>query len=401
MKSRGSWIWNDERNEEFLDFHGGFGSNPLGHNHPELVDIMSKVPIEYIANKPANGDFYTHALESFVTTFQKAMIPHQYDTAPLFFIDGGAAANDNAIKVAQDYRVQRANGREDCTQIMHLHNAFHGRSGYTLSVTNTDPHKVKRFARFTDWPRVDVEQSDEGILSEVNQRFKEAQGRVAGLLVEPIQGEGGDHHLSEHLLLGLQTLCRKWDSLLIMDEVQTGFFTTGRRWCFEHFHGLEPDVVSFGKKSQQCGIFTHPRISENLIREGSEDGGCIVTSGRISSTWSGNLVDMIRSTHIMEIILRNALQENAVQRGIEWLNGMRMVAEYKPSITNIRGKGLFMAFDVESTEQRDRVIEELYEKKRMLALGSGHRTVRFRPNLAVSPGEVQGCIDRIATLESL
>lgn len=403
QKSKGSWLVDNESGTRYLDFNGGCGSNPLGWNHPKLVEEMSKVDVSLLSNKPANGDFYTKELAEFVESFKTNVVPSEYDH--LFFVDGGALAVENTFKVAMDWKSQKVG--KDATDILHLQHAFHGRSGYTMSVTNTDPHKVKRFPKF-DWPRVPNPPAlhathaigtimsdnvtctqDYMDLHSLNTFSKIIHKRgadnIAALIIEPIQCEGGDRYFTKTYLQGLQTLCAKHDILFIVDEVQTGFFTTGKPWCFQHYD-LKPDLVSFGKKTQQCGIFGGNRVNE--IKE-----NCFNVSGRLNSTWSGNLTDMIRSTKITGIVLEDQLAENATKMGDRWAANLK--SHENRVIDNVRNLGLLMAFDCETTKDRDEFVDVLYKKYNLLALTSGTNTVRFRPHLAVKEQDIDTCVERI------
>jgi len=399
-KSTSSWLWNETERQPYLDFHCGYGSNPLGHNHPALRERMGQSVEETASayNKIACGDFYTKPLIDFVETFQQDMIPKDMQPAPLFFIDGGAAANDNAIKVAQDYKVQRTSNAR-ATKIAYLTKAFHGRSPGSMSLTNTDPNKTARFAKFNGWPRIPTSDGslagDQRLLNELEDTLTNGGGEVAAVAVECIQGEGGDNHLNESVLKSIQMLCNAYDALFWVDEVQTGFYTTGLPWCFQHF-GLSPDIVTFGKKSQQCGMWGGPKIAE--FKE-----GCMHQSGRLSSTWSGNLLDMVRSTHIMHIISDERLPLNVVDRGNQFLERMKIIAAKHPQhVSNVRGRGLMIAFDACDRAQRDTIVTDLYKERQLIGLASGERSVRFRPHLAVTEDEMDSCLTRVEkTLKSL
>jgi L-lysine 6-transaminase len=397
-KSIGSLLYCGNR--YILDFHGGYGSNPLGWNHRKLTKKMSSIDISYFVNKPANSDFQTKQYINFQKNF-KTILPNNYPH--LFFIDGGALAVENAIKVAMDWKYQKNKKYLEIStnefnkfsdiekkkffnnvkpkselQIMHLENSFHGRSGYTLSLTNTDNNKIKRFSKF-NWPRIPI--SKEYIMLNHIKNFFNVNNNIAGFIIEPIQCEGGDHYFSKDFLLNIQKLCNDYDILFIIDEVQTGFFTTGQTWCFQHYN-LQPDIVSFGKKSQQCGIFANEKISEFT-------DNCFDTPGRINSTWGGNLVDMIRSNIILDIIKDDNLQQNALDRGNQWYN--EMIQLNLKNISNIRNLGLIMAFDCPN---RDNVLKNL-EKEGLLTLYCGKNTIRLRPNLAVSEYEITNCVNII------
>ena len=392
QKSQNSFLYDIHTNEEYLDFHGGFGSNPIGWNHPKLTKHFSSgLWNKHFLNKPANCDFYTQEYIEFIDKFQTTIIPKNYPH--LFFIDGGALAVENALKIAMDWKYQKNGDNNEDLSIAHFTKAFHGRSGYTMSLTNTEPHKTKNFTKF-NWPRFlpsiktgtlpqNQEVYDEFAIGEVEKYFKEHHKSIAGLIIEPIQCEGGDRHFTKYFLQNLQRLCNEHDVLFILDEVQTGFYTTGKTWCFQHYD-LEPDLVCFGKKSQQCGVFGGKRLDEI-------QNHCFNTSGRLGSTWGGNHIDMIRSSKIIDIIKEDNLELNATERGNQWSDEMKMIQSNK--IKNIRNLGLIMSFDCESTEKRNQLLDIL-KKNKLLALGAGENTIRMRPNLAVSKTDISNCVQK-------
>ena len=293
-----------------------------------------------------------------------------------------------------DWKYQKNGDNNEDLSIAHFTKAFHGRSGYTMSLTNTEPHKTKNFTKF-NWPRFlpsiktgtppqNQKVYDEFAIGEVEKYFKEHHKSIAGLIIEPIQCEGGDRHFTKYFLQNLQRLCNEHDVLFILDEVQTGFYTTGKTWCFQHYD-LEPDLVCFGKKSQQCGVFGGKRLDEI-------QNHCFNTSGRLGSTWGGNHIDMIRSSKIIDIIKEDNLELNATERGNQWSDEMKMIQSNK--IKNIRNLGLIMSFDCESTEKRNQLLDIL-KKNKLLALGAGENTIRMRPNLAVSKTDISKCVQKI------
>ncbi len=391
-KSHDSFLYSNY-NEKFLDFHGGFGSNPIGWNHPKLLKhFKDNIDTHIFINKLANCDFYTQEYIDFINKFKNQVIPETYPYC--FFIDGGALSVENALKIAMDWKCQKNGDKNEKLSIAHFQKAFHGRSGYTMSLTNTEQHKVKNFTKF-NWPRFlsspkmglsDENQKvyDDFAIDEIEKYMKDNKKQVAGMIIEPVQCEGGDRHFTKYFLQNLQRICNQNDILFIVDEVQTGFYTTGKPWCFQHYD-LEPDLVSFGKKTQQCGVFGGKRLSEL-------ESHCFNTSGRLGSTWGGNHIDMIRSSKIIDIIKEDNLENNAIERGNQWLNNMKMIKSNE--IDNIRNIGLLMSFDMKTTEIRNKFLDIL-KKNKLLCLGAGDKTIRMRPNLAVSSEEIKECINKI------
>jgi L-lysine 6-transaminase len=332
--------------KEILDFYSYFASLPIGHNHPRLTedeDFQRELRLAAMAN-PANSDIYSTTYAGFVQTFAQIAKPEAFKY--LFFVAGGALAVENALKTAFDWKVRRnrAAGRGDLgTKILHFREAFHGRSGYTMSLTNTDPVKTEAYPKF-DWPRVinpklefpvtptglaRVIEVENQSVREIEAAFRKHPHDIAAIIIEPIQGEGGDNHFRGAFLRKLRELADQNEALLIFDEVQTGLGITGKLWAFEHFD-VTPDIVAFGKKTQVCGIMVTDRIDnvpDNVFH----------TPSRINSTWGGNLVDMVRGAKYLEIIRDEDLVANAAARGEELLDGLQRLCTSYPAITNVRG----------------------------------------------------------------
>ena len=388
-KSRGAHLVDASTKRTLLDFYGFYGSLPVGFNHPHFDRPEVQRDLLLAARtKVANSDVYSTCYAEFVRTFHRvAGLP------PLehyFFIDGGTLAVENALKAAMDWKVRKnlaASRGERGTEILHFEKAFHGRSGYTLSLTNTDPRKTDYFAKF-NWPRVPAPSIDFGlpeeqrkedararearVLAEI-QRIVEIRGHdIAAIIVEPIQGEGGDNHFRGEWLRSLRSICDEHEILLIFDEVQTGLGITGKTWCCEHF-GVVPDLLAFGKKVQICGVMAGPRLDEVA-------DNCFRLPSRINSTWGGNLVDMVRSTHYLRIIERERLVENARSMGQKLLQELRQLSAEEPMIRAVRGRGLMTAFDLPDRATRDAFYRGLFEIG-LLAVRCGERSIRFRPAL--------------------
>ena len=402
--SHGSWIVDRTTGVEHLDLFSFYASNALGMNHPAFDDPDVRARLLRTAiHKPSNSDVYTAPMVAFVDTFERVL---GVDHLPwLFLIEGGALAVENACKAAFDWksRHNEAAGRDPAlgTRILHLEHAFHGRSGYTMSMSNTDPRKVARFPKF-DWPRIpspairfpeeahrdEVRAAEDASLAAARAAFEAHPHDIAGVLVEPIQSEGGDRHLSGRYLRALQDLAHEHDALFLVDEVQTGVGYTGRRWAFEHFD-LTPDLLAFGKKTHVCGVMGGGRIdevSDHVWR----------TSSRINSTFGGNLTDMTRATVMLEVIERDGLIAAAADTG-EWLHEhLTALAADHPMVTNVRGRGLLRAVDLPDTATRNDVIARLLRDHRVLALGCGPRTLRLRPTMTATRDDLTVGLEAIA-----
>src|SRR5690349_14481431 len=335
-RSHGSWLFDSKSGGEYLDCFTCFASWPIGYSHPGMKEPRFVAELlKAASNNPSNADLYTTQMAEFVETFARDVTPPGYPYH--FWISGGALAVENAMKAAFDWKARKIGldkiGDDGASLvILHFKQAFHGRSGYTLSTTNTQPDKTALFPKFA-WPRVhnpaivfdlegrianDVEAEERRSLAEIDAAFAEYKGRIAAILIEPMQSEGGDNHFRPQFLAALRRIADEREALLIFDEVQTGFFGTGKPWYWQHT-GVAPDLVAFGKKTQVCGFYSNKRIDEvedNVFHKVS----------RINSTWGGNLTDMVRSRRLIEIIRDEKLADNVAKIGPRFVQGLRDLA---------------------------------------------------------------------------
>ncbi len=407
-RSEGVYLYDKRTGRRFLDFFGFYATSVLGMNHPKMTadEAFLKRLQEAALNKVTNSDVYTEHMAHFVQTFERVGIPSHLPYA--FFIDGGALAVENALKAAFDWKVkknfQRGYRFERGHQVIHFDQAFHGRSGYTLSLTNTaDPRKTAYFPKF-NWPRVlnpkaNVPLTDENLerieaqeqlaIRQIKNYFHMYPDDIAAIIIEPIQGEGGDNHFRPQFLEALRQLADENEALLIFDEVQTGVGATGTFWAYQGL-GVRPDILAFGKKTQVCGILAGKRLDEvpdNVFHE----------SSRINSTWGGNLVDMVRFDKILEIIEEDHLVEHAARVGKHLLHRLEELASLHPSVTNPRGRGLFCAFDLPSEAFREEVRQKAYDRG-LIILGSGVQSIRFRSPLIITEKEIDEGIDILSSI---
>ncbi|MGD8667889.1 MAG: L-lysine 6-transaminase [Desulfobacterales bacterium] len=395
-RSHGSRIVDQRDGTEYLDLYSMYASQAIGYNHPRMLEISDELA-RAAAQKPICSDIYTEQMARFMQVFARVAMPAYLPHA--FFIEGGALAVENALKAAFDWktRLNLASGKDDlhADMIIHFKEAFHGRSGYTLSLTNTyNPDKTRYFPKF-DWPRIDnpklrfpvdaaevqrVSEIEGQALEQVKQAIYQHGDRIAGLIIEPIQSEGGDNHFRPEFMLALRQLCSENRIIFILDEVQTGIGLTGRFWAHEH-HDVQPDIISFGKKTQVCGMLAGPimdEVPDNVFQR----------SMRIGSTFGGNLVDMVRCQRILEIIESERLVEAAEQQGAYLLAKLLdLQSHFADTLSNVRGQGLLCAFDLPDPEFRRRFAERCV-RARVLVVGCGPRSIRFRPHLNISTAEI-------------
>ncbi|MDI6804729.1 MAG: L-lysine 6-transaminase [Bacteroidota bacterium] len=396
QKSHGSFIVDSITGKEYLDFFTFVASVPIGMNHPkmktpEFLEKLTSVAI----NKPSLSDIYPAEQAEFVETFSRIAMPNYFPHA--FFIEGGALGIENALKAAFDWKIRKnflkGYKKEKGTQVIHFKQAFHGRTGYTMSLTNTEPVKIDLYPKFK-WPRIEnpkikfplneenlkaAIQAEQLAMNQIKDAIKNNPDDIAAIIIEPIQGEGGDNHFRKEFFVELRRIADENNIMLIFDEVQVGVGLTGKMWAHQHF--VQPDMIAFGKKTQVCGFLCGKRIDEihdNVFN----------VSSRLNSTWGGNIVDMVRAQKYLEIIEEEKLVDNARVMGEYLLKQLHNLQNEFPSVvSNARGLGLFCAFDLNTPDERNRLKNSCYDKG-LIILGCGEKSMRFRPPLNISKNEV-------------
>ena len=410
-RSHGAYLVDQVTGREYLDFFTFFASAPVGHNHPKMHDssFIEELTASSLS-KPSSSDFYTTYMAEFVDTFGRVAMPASMQH--LFLVSGGALAVENALKAAFDWKyrknfegIAKGNLMVDGlgSKIIHFQQAFHGRTGYTLSLTNTaDPRKYMYFPKF-DWPRVtnpklrfpvtdevmaDVKLQEEIAIAQIEAAVAQYPGDIAALIIEPIQGEGGDNHFRPEFFVELRRLADEHEFLFIVDEVQSGMGITGKMWAMDHM-GVEPDIIAFGKKSQICGIIAGSRMQEveNHVFE---------ESSRINSTFGGNLTDMVRARRYLQIIEEDGLVEHTAKMGEKMLGLLRDVAgESNGLMSNVRGRGMMIAFDMPTPAKRDALLVTLMHNG-LFALACGTHSIRFRGMLDTPEDVIDKAVEIVA-----
>lgn len=405
-KSHGSYIADRLTGKEYLDMFSMFASASVGYNHPyilEKANWLGKMAIY----KPTLSDVYLQEYADFMDVFSRVAIPKELPYC--FFVEGGALAVENALKTAFDWKTRKnwqKNIDKEAGLVIHFKQSFHGRSGYTLSLTNTsDPRKHQYFPKF-DWPRItnpklnfpitedNLEETikhEQLALLHIQEAILSNPDEVACVIIEPIQAEGGDNHFRNEFFTELRKICDENEILLILDEVQTGIGMTGKMWAFQHLD-IIPDVITFGKKTQVCGILANKEkldeVEHHVFKE----------SSRINSTFGGNFIDMLRFQLVLEIIENENLVENSRIVGEFLLNGlMQLEQKYPDHISSARGKGLMCAFDLKDGESREWLRSKLYDEG-IIILTCGDQSLRFRPHLNVTKEEIQIILDKINSI---
>jgi L-lysine 6-transaminase len=402
-RSEGVYIYDSKSNRRLLDFFSFVASMPLGLNHPRLTTPEFMEKLAYVAvNKPTNSDVYTIEMAEFLEVFARVAIPDYLPHA--FFIEGGALGVENALKAAFDWKIRKnfkkGYKEERGKQVIHFRHSFHGRSGYTLSLTNTDPVKTDYFPKF-NWPRIDepairfplndqnlhlVQAAERHALDQIKDAIQKNTDDIAAIILEPIQGEGGDNHFRKEFFVELRRIADENDIMLIFDEVQTGIGLTGKMWAHQHF--VKPDMISFGKKMQVCGFLCSKRIDEvpdNVFK----------VSSRLNSTWGGSLVDMVRAQRYLEVIEEDRLVDNAKVTGEHLYVRLHEVqSEFPSMVSNVRGRGLLCAFDLRTGAERNDLRGKAFQRG-LVILGCGEKSLRFRPPLTITAAEIDEGVEML------
>ena len=393
-KSHGSWLVDARNGREYLDLFSMFASMPIGYNHPYMMENKDRLTHAAL-NKVTNSDVYSTEMAEFVETVARIAQPDYLPYA--FYVEGGTLAVENALKVSFDWKVRKnlaAGKGAKGGKVLHFKDCFHGRSGYTMSLTDSpDPRKTLYFPKF-DWPRVlnpkitfpldeaAVAEAEIQSITEIKAAIHANPDDIAALIIEPIQGEGGDNHFREEFFRALRTICDENEILFIYDEIQTGIGLTGKMWAHQHYsEDCRPDIISFGKKTQICGIFVSDRVDDvenNVFHE----------SSRLNSTFGGNIADMVRFTLYLEVIEKEGLVQIAAENGEYVLDKLQALQKkYGDVVSNSRGMGHFCAFDLPNGDILNNLLS-LIADEGALMLGCGTHSIRFRPHLNISQDEI-------------
>ncbi len=363
-RSHGSYVCDRKSGKHFLDLFSMFSSLPLGYNH-EIFDEGFDEKIKYLSRlRMCNNLFHSDELEAFESKLKGISFNPNFH-----FCSTGALAVESAIKCGYEY------SKEPKSIVVGLENSFHGINSWGFITDPEMPSVKNRVINYprNDWVNLCVDKTPEYV--------DENSNRISSVIVEPIQSTAGDIHLDVGKLKDIQNVCKKKDICFIVDEIQTGFGSTGEYW-YSSKVGLEPDILVFGKKAQICGIMTNDKYSLAITSE----------FRKLEVTFDGDLIDAVRSQYIIEAIEKFSLLDKVKK------NEDTLRSELSGMFENYRSAGHLIAFDFGSKKERDNFVSNAYENH-LLVNPTGEKSVRLRPNLAFSGNELDELLLRIRKIK--
>lgn len=386
-RGKGSEVWDVDGNR-FLDFAAGIAVASTGHSHPRVVKSIQDQAEKFIH---ISSDYYH---EPWVSLGERLdhIAPFKED-AMTFMTNSGTESVEAAIKLARYHH--------GCTQFIGFLGAFHGRTLGALTFTASKPVQHEGFfplmsgvvhVPFPNPYRPILHSLPGEPYGETVVRYIEEQilakvlphSDVAGILVEPVQGEGGYVVPAPGFFPALRELCDRYDILLIVDEVQSGMGRTGKWWAIEHF-GVEPDIVCVGK-----GIASGVPLGAIIARKSVVTWPC----GSHGNTYGGNPIACAAALSTIDLIEEEFMQ-NAAEVGEYALDALEEIKVRHPSVGDVRGLGLMIGVEFVKDQEskapavdlRDQVIDLAFERG-LLTLGCGKSTIRISPALNISRTEM-------------
>ncbi|KPQ09730.1 MAG: acetylornithine aminotransferase ArgD [Algoriphagus marincola HL-49] len=357
QKAEGCKLW-DDQGREYFDLYGGHAVISIGHTHPHFVKRI-KDQLDSIA-------FYSNSVQipiqkEYANKLGELSCLHNYQ---LFLCNSGAEANENAIKMASF-----ATGRPG---FIAYQGAFHGRTSGAVALTDNPKIIAPSNARsdFHILPFGDLAETEKVL----------AKGQIAGVIIEGIQGVGGIQVPDAGFLLGLEKLCKKYGTKLILDEVQSGFSRTGRFFAHQWVDGLKPDLITMAK-----GMGNGFPIGGLLISPDFE-----ASYGLLGTTFGGNHLACAAGLAVLEVLEKEKLQQHASELGERLISELRTI----PQIQEVRGKGLMIGIDLD--REAGPVRSELVNKYQIFTGSAAKKqTIRLLPPLSVEWNQLNSFITAI------
>ena len=354
VKGKGCHVW-DDKGTEYLDLYGGHAVISIGHAHPHYVEMISK--------QVATLGFYSNSV---INKLQQQVAERLgkvcgYDDYSLFLINSGAEANENALKLASFY-----NGR---TRVVSFSKAFHGRTSLAVEVTNNPKiiAPINDCGHATYLPLNDIE----------SMKSELAKGDVCAVIIEGIQGVGGIQLPTDEFMQALRETCTKHNTILILDEIQSGYGRSGKFFAHQH-NGIQADIITvakgIGNGFPMAGVLISPMFTP--------------VYGQLGTTFGGNHLACSAALAVLDVIEQEALVENAAQVGAYLMEELKKF----PQIKEVRGRGLMIGLEFEEPVKELRL--RLLKEQHVFTGVSGTNVLRLLPPLCLGMDEANLFLER-------
>lgn len=358
VRGEGSYVFTED-GTRYLDLYGGHAVISIGHAHPTYVKAIS--------DQVSRLGFYSNSVhnslqEQFAHKLGKAS---GYDDYSLFLCNSGAEANENAIKLASF--------TTDRKKILAFSHSFHGRT--SGAVAATDNSKIVSPFNATD----NVEFCELGDIETAREKLSSKE--FAAAIIEGIQGVAGIRVPDDEFLRQLRTLTKETGTLLILDEIQSGYGRSGKFFAHQ-YEGIRPDIITCAK-----GIANGFPMGAVLISPAIE-----ARKGMLGTTFGGNHLACAAAIAVLEVMEQENLIENAAETGEYLLNELKRI----PALKDVRGRGLMIGFDIEGSASDLR--KKLLFDKKIFTGGAGASTVRLLPALGLSKDQADTFLNAIKEL---
>lgn len=358
VKGKGCHVW-DDKGQEYLDLYGGHAVISIGHAHPHYVEAISK--------QVATLGFYSNSVinKLQVELAERLGKISGYDDYQLFLINSGAEANENALKLASFY-----NGR---TRVISFAKAFHGRTSLAVEVTNNPKiiAPINNNGHVTYLPLNDIEAM----------KAELSKGDVCAVIIEGIQGVGGIQVPTSAFMQALRTACNETDTVLILDEIQSGYGRSGKFFAHQHT-GIRPDMITVAKGIANgfpmAGVLISPKFSP--------------VYGQLGTTFGGNQLACAAALAVLDVMEEDHLVENAAKVGTHLIEELKKF----PQIKEVRGEGLMIG--LEFNEPIKELRQQLLFEQKVFTGVSGTNVIRLLPPLCLSLNEADEFINRLHKL---
>ena len=354
VKGKGCHVW-DDKGTEYLDLYGGHVVISIGHAHPHYVEMISK--------QVATLGFYSNSV---INKLQQQVAERLgkvcgYDDYSLFLINSGAEANENALKLASFY-----NGR---TRVVSFSKAFHGRTSLAVEVTNNPKiiAPINDCGHATYLPLNDIE----------SMKSELAKGDVCAVIIEGIQGVGGIQLPTDEFMQALRETCTKHNTILILDEIQSGYGRSGKFFAHQH-NGIQADIITvakgIGNGFPMAGVLISPMFTP--------------VYGQLGTTFGGNHLACSAALAVLDVIEQEGLVANAAKVGAYLLEELKKF----PQIKEVRGRGLMIGLEFEEPIKELRL--KLLKEQHVFTGVSGTNVLRLLPPLCLSMDEADLFLER-------